>query len=590
VTGDDAGDGMNAGDGSVQCDSGTAIVCNGVCVSASDPGHCGSCSNACPGPEAGTGMAQCTLSADGGGVCSVQCGGTTSEQCGGSCFDPHDPNHCGSCTTVCPGPSNGNGMATCTGTTPTCGIACSSGYNACNGQCLPNSSDPSTDPCIVSDTFGVFVSPLGHAGAAGTQADPLNTIGAGIAQAAMGSQKRVFVCAGTYDEQIAPASSADGVSVYGGLDCTNWSYSTSNKVKVAPSAQGYALQVQSLTTGMTFEDIEFDAQDAPQSPPASGPGASSIAVFASGAKLMLTRVTVVAGKAQPGAAGGQFGNYANSNAPAGSNGTAAAGGPEVTNSCLDAMSSSTGGKGGDPGGTPKDGTAQPTVGMSNAGTSGTGTCSDGNSGANGFAATTAASGGASSGQVSGSGWQPGQGGGDGADGDPGQGGGGGGSKSIFGGGSGGAGGCGGGRGLAGQTGGSSIGVIAYQSSLVLQHTLITASAGGSGGAGGNGQPGQVPGGGGIGACNGGTGGVGGGGSGGGGGAAGLSAGIVWSGTTPPNIDGTSEPSAMTLPAVISLGAAGAAGAGGTGGQASGGIQGANGEAGAAGQAMAVVQQ
>src|ERR1700722_16547949 len=42
---------------SVSCEAGT-VDCNGTCVNEqSDPNHCGSCSKVCPGPEAGMGMA-----------------------------------------------------------------------------------------------------------------------------------------------------------------------------------------------------------------------------------------------------------------------------------------------------------------------------------------------------------------------------------------------------------------------------------------------------------------------------------------------------------------------------------------------------
>jgi hypothetical protein len=46
---------------------------------------------------------------------------------------------------------------------------------------------------------------------------------------------------------------------------------------VAAAQSGYALEIEGLQTGVTFEDIEFDAQNAS----VGAPGASSVAVFVS---------------------------------------------------------------------------------------------------------------------------------------------------------------------------------------------------------------------------------------------------------------------------------------------------------------------
>jgi hypothetical protein len=89
--------------------------------------------------------------------------------------------------------------------------------------------------------------------------------------------KRVYVCAGSYPEQLVVGSSRDGVNVYGALDCATWTYGAANRVVVAAAQSGYALEIEGLQTGVTFEDIEFDAQNAS----VGAPGASSVAVFVS---------------------------------------------------------------------------------------------------------------------------------------------------------------------------------------------------------------------------------------------------------------------------------------------------------------------
>ncbi len=303
--------GPDSGTGQATCTSGvcglgctgaTSLDCNGACVDPSQPATCGTCTNACAGPTSGTGSAVCTLGADGGGACSVTCGGSTTLMCGTNCYAPTDPNHCGGCSNACSGPTNGNGTATCTGSTPTCGIACSSGYHVCSGACDSNGDVPSNtgDPCIVSEAYGVFVSPGGSDGNAGTQLMPVRTLGTAM-DLAKAAGKRVYACGnnGTYDENLVVGSSRDGVGVYGGLDCTSvpsqWTYVAADVAVVAPTAQGYALAVTGLTAGVTFEDFGFTAQAG------SLAGDSSIGVFAaSSSNVLLRRCSVTAGAGMPG--------------------------------------------------------------------------------------------------------------------------------------------------------------------------------------------------------------------------------------------------------------------------------------------------
>lgn len=68
-------------------------------------------------------------------------------------------------------------------------------------------------PCV-DDSAGVFVSPSGDDGAAGTKAAPARTVGKGIALAVSRGVPRVYVCEGTYD---GPVEIGAAVSLYGGL-------------------------------------------------------------------------------------------------------------------------------------------------------------------------------------------------------------------------------------------------------------------------------------------------------------------------------------------------------------------------------------
>jgi hypothetical protein len=490
---------------------------------------------------------------------SGQCGsGMTS--CNGTCVNEgNDPNHCGSCTKQCPGPTSGMGSAACDN--GVCIVKCSSGYLSCNGTCVSASTGPSGNPCIINESNGIFVSPAGSDSAAGTQVAPVKTIGKAM-DLAKAASKSVFACGnnGTYNENLVVGSSRDGVNVYGGLDCTTtpsqWKYVATDLASVSPTTAGYALELQGLTKGATFEDFSFTSVGG------ANPGDSSIAVFAAGStNVVFHRTTMTAGTGVAGQDQQQTLPYSN-NAPNGADGTAVAGGGLNTNT---ACSSSYGGAGGQPAGSGNNG-GDGAPGPSNMGTvaqcqgnTGGGPGVNGAVGSDGTGANSWATFNATT-------WSPsaGSAGGPGA---VGQGGGGGASVDTSGGGSaGGAGGCGGVGGSAGGGGGSSIAVLAFQSSVDLESCTLNASTPGRGGNGAAGQVGQTGGAhGGINmgsnACTGGKGGNGGNGGGGGGGAGGLSAGVVWLGTA-PTINGASVPSASTLANVSTAASGGAAGAGG----------------------------
>jgi hypothetical protein len=574
---DNVCDGPEAGMGEATCTAGmcgigctgsTSLDCSGACVDPSQPAHCGSCTTICPGPAAGTGMAVCTLS-DGGAQCSVTCGGTTTESCSGSCYAPTDPAHCGSCGNACPAPPSGQGQPSCS-SPPTCAVSCNSGYHACSGDCLPNTDEPSDtgDPCILTEAFGMFVSPSGSdTTGSGSRTAPYATIGHAMDQALTAGLSRVYACgsAGSYTENLVVGASRAGLTVYGGLNCTtnaaDWTYDAADLATVAP-ATGYALDVTATTA---FEDCAFVATPAVS----ANSGLSSIAVFVSGSsQTTFERCTAQAGAATAGQNQTQPAPYS-SDAPTGATGGApivsggtGAGGVATSNpACMTSF--------GGAGGSAKLGEAPALLnGQSggpetndNAGSSTA--CGDtGAGGGPGVAGAVGSSGtGAQTlGSLSAAGWAPTAG----SSGGPaavGQGGGGGGTtaaaNSIGGGGAGGAGGCGGAGGAGGTAGGSSIAVLIFDSVVTLQQCALTSASAGRGGSGAAGQTGQMGGGGGAGgsagACMGGMGGSGGNGGPGGGGAGGISAGVLWTGSA-PTVTGGSQ----------TFGTAGAAGQNGDG--------------------------
>jgi hypothetical protein len=465
-------------------------------------------------------------------------------------------------------PASMHGTATCTLGADgggACGVSCSMGYHACGGDCFADTDAPSTasDSCILTETYGVFVSPGGNDTTGnGSRAMPFATVGHAMTMAAMGT-KRVYACgsAGNYTENLAVTASVDGVTVYGGLDCTTpatWTYAASKLATVAP-ATGYALQVSGLTTGVTFEDFAFTAADV------TAAGASSIAVFVANAQnVAFHRTTLTAGNASAtGASGGPGSNHFAGSLD-GNPGSGTTGGTAKGCACRDGVTSSTGGQGGDA--THIPGAGLPAYG---GGTAGTNLLSCSMPGAVGGDGSDAPAGttdppSTSHGTLTVNGWTPAA-GVSGSTGAPGQGGGGGGDRTATAAGGGGAcGGCGGGGGTPGSGGGSSIALLAYKSGVALVGCTLTGKNAGDGGIGGGGEQGQAGGGGGGvqsgGGCTGGYGGSGAGGNGAQGGAGGLSLAIAYSGTA-PSADSTTT---------MNFGTKGNGGAGGSAGPVAGG--------------------
>ena len=477
-------------------------------------------------------------------------------------------------------------------------------------SCDP-SKTPSEDPCAVDEAFAIFVSSMGSDTNPGTRTMPVATIGRALS-AAKAASKRVYVCAGTYAEKVTVGSALDGVSLYGGLDCSSWAYSAGNTVTVAPPSVGFALELDGLTAGVTIEDATFVAQNAN---PAHA-GESSIAAFANSAQnVVLRRVGLVAGTGTDGAAGASAGASADGGtsnwfgtAPSypelnGHDAMDAGPGASAACRCADGTSS-TGGQGGGGGASQMPAPGLPNygddAGLGLAGSNGA-ACRGTGAGANGADAPTASADAPSAlrGSISSTGWTAAT-GTVGSNGKPGQGGGGGGDgvAGIGGGGGGACGGCGGDGGKAGMGGGSSIALLSFNSNVSLSDCTLTAHAAGRGGAGSNGEPGQAggspgaPSGMGVGiGCSAGAGGAGGGGNGAQGGPGGISAGILFSGNAPIFNGATAAATAASLPGVTVSSATAAGGGKGVAGAAAStsfGKPGADGPASVTGLSQPVV--
>ncbi|XXT22109.1 PGRS family protein [Sorangium sp. So ce429] len=444
--------------------------------------------------------------------------------------------------------------------------------------CVPRDSTGGVD-----ETCGVFVS-ASRAGSegAGTKAEPFASLQEGINLAQQNDTGRVYICAGDAEELSEVVEVPGGITLYGGLDCSDdWTWIGNLTRTVLTANEGeIPLTMDGLPGTVRIEDMHIVAK--PTTRQHEGAGVSSIAAVAYDATVELVRCKLEAGNAAQGAAGASPTEPADPGGPgrAGSAACAriddwpAAGGPAVKNDCGtpdEPNDDSISGNGGD--GLPEAGEdgndGQPLVSangdVENGGTgrNGSARCTPGLAGNNGSTGTPGV-GAEGPGAISMTGYAgaAGTAGGRGA---PGQGGGGGGgergelagsteyvcldgvneTRAGAAGGSGGAGGCGGQGGRGGYAGGSSIALISIDATLSFQQVTLKAGNGGQGGDGGDGQQGGDGGEGGPGGtvypetsrglasgCAGGRGGRGGRGGTGGGGQGGHSLGIAFQGTQP----------------------------------------------------------
>ncbi len=393
--------------------------------------------------------------------------------------------------------------------------------------------DPKDSAACVDDAVGIFVDGTnGDDGNAGTKLEPVKTIGAAL-KLTSAQQARVYVCEGTYAEDVVVDASHDGVSIYGGWRCADWSYSGTKPIVGAGTM---ALKLDGLTKAVTIEDMDWKSADA------TADGGSSIAAFVNGcANVTLVRDTLEAGKGKAGAAGTLTNfNYPDQATLNGKDASGMTGGPANAVKCP-AGDTTTGGKGGDNGSTGDPGL--PSLGAGQGGT--LAACGSGGSGSDGAPASKGPDGSAPSGlgSLSSQGWAS-MAGGAAKAGGPGQGGGGGLGFGGGGGGGGGAGGCGGAGGPGGGGGGASVALVVLSSTVTVTASALQAATAGAGGTGAAGQPGETTfgfHGNGTGAgCQGGNGGTGGNGGAGGGGAGGISVGVLWKGTAAPTLDSSTN--------------------------------------------------
>jgi hypothetical protein len=413
-------------------------------------------------------------------------------------------------------------------------------------HCLENPSDPEClkedEAFFVSDTKGDDSAGLG------TKDKPFKKIAAALGKIT-DSKKRIYICDGTYPEDVVLEAKHAGVSLFGGFAC-DWNTSTS-KPTIGNSSS--PLKV-TAATGIAIAGLSFEAKDA------TTPGGSSIAAFVANAEVSFKSVNLKAGNGTKGDDGTlvefDLPEQSELNGKDATSPDTDAGTPYTCPGDPVGTMSTKGGRGG-PNGFPG---GPGTPGSPNGGIVGPCGGTPPGMGGDGVAGTPPpnASGAVGLGTLTAEGWTPAP-GDDGKKGNPGQGGGGGSGSNGGTGGGGGAGGCGGAGGGGGKGGGASIALASFEATIRIESSALSAKVAGNGGNGADGQAGNTAGG--IGgnrtsgttACNGGNGGPGSEGAAGGGGAGGVSVGVLYKGPAPTLI-----PEKFTT---IQPGTKGAAGAG-----------------------------
>ena len=481
--------------------------------------------------------------------------------------EPYD----GAGSSGAPGASGASGSSNTSGTSGTSGTPGTNGGEggtdaaAGSGGAPPPPCDgslsPDTDACVISDEYGVFVSPTGDDSSAdGKQAHPYATVTRALAN--IGKIKHVYVCTGEYAEP-ATLEIPDRVSIYGGFTCEGgtWKYDADSPAFLHP-ADPIGATITDAKIGVVLQDLRIDAANA-----SDDTGASSFGLMVKTSQnVMLKRVEIHSGKGGKGKDGvdGASGldgiaSGAGQNGKAGSCGSPP--GSQTGPAPVPKICGSEGGVGGTASvaaaySSAQDGLTGYLVSPSNGGKGGEVLGQNaksgqvGDNGARGEPGVVAPV----VGVFSGNGYQVAS-GGSGNPGKPGFGGGGGGASlgaagttMCLGstGGAGGMGGCGGDPGGGGTGGGASVALLISQSSVTLEACTLTANLGGAGGKGGAAHAGGLGKAGGIGGPadtsttvgkggSGGDGGNGGNGGSGAGGTGGPSIALVYEGTAPTRV-------------------------------------------------------
>src|SRR5262245_16214596 len=156
--------------------------------------------------------------------------------------------------------------------------------------CIPQQTG---DP--IEDTCGVFVdAATGDDANGGTKEKPFARLTKALASS---NGKPVYACADAAQPFVEAVTLDSSAQIFGGLDCTTWTYVAGTKTKWTAGADELPLRLADGAS-IAIEDVTIEAADAIKD------GGSSIAIVAqAGASVELVRCDVRAGNGADGAAG-----------------------------------------------------------------------------------------------------------------------------------------------------------------------------------------------------------------------------------------------------------------------------------------------
>lgn len=151
---------------------------------------------------------------------------------------------------------------------------------------------PSEDE--LTETYGIFVSLVGTPDGEGTREKPISSISSALTKA-KAQGKRVYVCKGTYEENLVLQ---DGVSIFGGYECaTKWIATEDGRSKLeAPSSP--AVRAKDIAHPTRLVGFDVIAPDGNVANP------SSIGLIVENAKLFrISKSSITAGRGLDGTPG-----------------------------------------------------------------------------------------------------------------------------------------------------------------------------------------------------------------------------------------------------------------------------------------------
>jgi hypothetical protein len=228
-------------------------------------------------------LAVLAVACDGGGTSSERDGGdmgASAASTSGTSGAPSAPD---------PSPSGSSGRAGAPGVPAACEPS------RANDEPDDEGVDADCDGIDGHARAAVFASPQGDDEADGTREAPVRTVGRAVALARETKKGSVYLCTGTYDENVLLEGDAPGL--YGGYECADGWARRGNRSTLAPR-RGVGLRVQAVAKPLRLDHLEVRA------PGGEEPGESSIAVVVvASPSITFARSELAASDGAPGADG-----------------------------------------------------------------------------------------------------------------------------------------------------------------------------------------------------------------------------------------------------------------------------------------------